>query len=184
MDDLDWTTIAVSTLTSIGGGVIFLRLFGEFLFSKQIERHKTRLRKSEFLFQKEFEAASTFISLLQQLIPRYRRPDMEWYDVCEDFAENFEQVEKDLGSYIAVHGAALESETLKRLSHAQFRASEGKFKVDHNGNVYVEGIKDAEEVIDALKKVEEELYQTIRLQSGTKTVWSRAYTILKLIRRD
>ena len=62
--------------------------------NRWLESYKTKLRKSEFLFQKEFEAASEFLSLRRRLIPRYRFREMEWADACEDFALDFGKVEK------------------------------------------------------------------------------------------
>ena len=105
----DLTAIATMVVVSLGGGgAIVLGLgnwIGRILANKYVEKlkqeiqqevesHKTRLRKSEFLFQKEFEATSAFISLRLRLLPRYRSPEMEWHDACEDFADCFEQVEK------------------------------------------------------------------------------------------
>jgi glutathione S-transferase len=62
---------------------------------QELETHKTRLRKSEFLFQKEFEAASAlaFMALRRSLILKYRFPEMDWHDACEDFAGDFDKVE-------------------------------------------------------------------------------------------
>src|ERR1700760_2789274 len=74
--------------------------------NRWLERYKTKLRKSEFLFQKEFEAASEFLSLRRRLMPRYRFREMDWGDVCEDFALDFEKVEKALTAYMATHGAS------------------------------------------------------------------------------
>ena len=65
------------------GGIVFalVKWFGEFLANKYVERvthefeqdlesHKIQLRKSEFLFQKQIEVASAFISLHLRLRPR------------------------------------------------------------------------------------------------------------------
>lgn len=177
----DLTAIATMFVLSLGGGgVIVLGLanwIGRILAKKYVERlkqeiqqevesHKTRLRKSEFLFQKEFEATSAFISLRLRLLPRYRFPEMEWHDACEDFAASFEQVEKTLDSYIATHGAALQQQTLERLTSAKTRASWGKVEVA-NGNVSMEAIRYADEAMNALEEVEKEMYRTVWSQSGT-----------------
>ena len=162
------TAIAATVVVSLGGGgAIVLGLanwIGKILANKYVEKlkheiqqelesHKTWLRKSEFLFQKEFEAASSFISLRLRLLPRYRFPDMEWHDACEDFARDFSQVENTLESYIATHGAALQKETLERLASAKTRASWGKFEFT-NDNVSRDAIQYAEEVMNALEEIE------------------------------
>ena len=133
---------------------------------QDLESHKTRLKKSEFLFQKEFEAASAFIPVRLQLLPRYRFPDMEWGEACKDFAQNFERVEKVIETYMATHGAALQQDTLQRLASAKMRASWGKFEVT-NGNISREAIKYAEEIMEALDEIEKELYRAVWSQSGT-----------------
>ena len=112
----DLAAIALIFLVSLGGGgAIVLGLanwIGKILANKNLEKlrheiqeeletHKTRLRKSEFLFQKEFDAASAFISLRLRLLPNYRIPEMDWHDACEDFARDFEDVVKALEGYMA-----------------------------------------------------------------------------------
>ena len=177
----DLTAIAAMFIVSLGGGGAIVlglaNLIGRTLANKyvekikqelqqEIESHKTRLRKSEFLFQKEFDAASTFISLRLRLLPRYKFPDMEWHDACEDFAYRFEDVEKALETYITTHGAALTQETLKRLVSAKTRTSWGKFEVT-NGIVSSTAINYAEEVMEVLEEIEKQLYQAVWSQSGT-----------------
>ena len=128
----DLIAVAATIVVSLGGGGAivywFASLIGKILadkyiekvkqeFQQELESHKARLRKSEFLFQKEFEAASAFISLRLRLMPRYRFAEMIWDDACEEFAHGFGGVEKALEAYIATHGAALQMETLTRIRH-------------------------------------------------------------------
>ena len=177
----DVTAIAATVVLSLGGGgaIVFglANWIGKILANKYVEKlkqeiqqelesHKTRLRKSEFLFQKEFEATSAFISLRLRLLPRYRFPEMEWHDACEDFAHSFEHVEKALETYIATHGAALPQKTIEGLANAKTRASMGKFEVTNN-NVSREAIQYAEDAMNALEEIEKELYQVVWSQSGT-----------------
>lgn len=177
----DLTTIAAMVVLSLGGGgAIILGLanwIGKILANRyveklkqeiqqELERHKTRLRKSEFLFQKEFDATSAFISLRLRLSPRYRFPEMEWHDACEDFAHDFEDIEKALEAYIATHGAALQHETLELLATVKTKASWGKFEVTNN-SVSREAIKYAEEAMESLEDIEKELYNAVWSQSGT-----------------
>jgi hypothetical protein len=68
----------------------------------------TRLKNSEFLFQKELEAVSQFMALRRRIMPSYRFPEMEWDDACEDFAGGFERAEKEIREFISKHGAALD----------------------------------------------------------------------------
>lgn len=186
MTSQDWITIVTTFILSIGGvgGILFalVKWFGEFLANKYIEKvkhefeqdlesHKTQLRKSEFLFQKEFEAASAFISLHLRLRPREIYPEMDWYDACENFATKFNQVEKALDSYIATHGAALKAETLKRLTDIQSWVLLGQHGLRYSDEGIPVATREArqyaENVIQALEEIEKELYQTVRSQSTT-----------------
>lgn len=181
-------TLVASIIVSLGGGgAIVLGLsnwIGRMLADRYVEKlkheiqqdletYKTRLRKSEFLFQKEFEAASGFITLRRSLMPKYRFPEMEWHDACEDFAGDFGKVEKKLEQYLATHGAALNDETLERLSGAIDQVSAGKFKVSCE-DVSLEGIKIAGKVMDELEEVEKQLHAAVRSQSASESDQGRS----------
>lgn len=177
------STIVAAIIVSLGGGgAIILGLsnwIGRILadryvaklkheIQQELETHKTRLRKSEFLFQKEFEAASAFMSLRRVLMPKYRFPEMEWHDACEDFAGDFDKVEKELERYIAVHGAALNDAALDLLSNAKSQVSAGKFET-LCGEVSREGIDIAGKVMEDLEKVERQLHAAVWSQSASKS---------------
>ena len=173
--------IAATFIVSLGGGgaIVFglSNWIGRILadryveklkheIQQEIESYKTKLKKSEFLFQKEFEAASQFISLRRGLLPRYRFRDMEWEDACEDFAVKFALVEKELDRYMATHGAVLKQQPLDRLAGAIAEAASGKFEVSQD-NVSMQGLKIAGKVITELEEVEKELRDAVWSQSST-----------------
>jgi hypothetical protein len=171
---------AVLIVSLGGGGAIVLGLsnwFGRILadryveqlkheIQQEIESYKTKLRKSEFLFQKEFEAASQFLSMRRRLLPRYRFPEMDWDDACEDFASDFEKVEKELEGFMAMHGAALTRKALDRLSNALEHTASGKFEVSGD-SVSAKGVVIAGKVMDELQAVEKELHEAVWSQSST-----------------
>jgi hypothetical protein len=175
-----WATAGAVIVSLGGGGVIVLgfssyigKLLGDRYVEKvkhelqqEIESHKTRLKKSEFLFQKEFEAASEFVALRRRFFPKYRFRDMDWGDACEDFAYDFEKVEAALDAYIAEHGAALSKKVLDQISDALSEAGAGKFEVRRD-EVSSAGVKAAGKVLEALEKIEHELRETVWAQSGT-----------------
>ena len=176
-------TIVASFIISLGGGgAIVLGLskwIGQMFADRYLERakheiqqevesYKTKLKKSEFLFQKEFEAASQFISLHHSLLPRYLYPDMDWGDACIDFARNFSEVEKKLEQYKATHGAVLQEDALDHLTKAIRKASANKFEeVSSLSPHIIQLIQLAEETMDELEKVEKELRKAIWSQSST-----------------
>jgi hypothetical protein len=172
--------LAAAFVVSLGGGgaivlglsnwigKIFADRYAERMkheLQQEIEGYKTRLRKSEFLFQKEFDAASQFIALRQSLVPRYRFRDMDWGDACEDFASDFTKVENALKQYTATHGAALKQIVLDRLSSATEKVARGKFEVSKDG-VSTEGMELAEKVMEELEEVEKELCAAVWSQSS------------------
>ena len=181
---MNWSelvTIAATFIISLGGGgAIVLGLsnwIGKILagryveklkheIQQEIESYRTKLRKSEFLFQREFEAASQFIALRRSLMPRYRFPEMEWYDACEDFANKLAKVETDLERYMATHGAALEQKTLDRLSSAIEQVASGRFEVSKDG-VSEQGIDIAGRIMEELEEVEKALRAAVWSQSST-----------------
>jgi len=175
------TSIAATIVVSLGGGgAIVLGLsqwIGRILadryveklkheIQQEVESFKTKLRKSEFLFQKEFEAASEFMALRRRLMPKYRFQDMDWHDACEDFAHDFAKVEKELERYVAAHGAALNRGAIEGLTLAIDKASSGRFQVLQE-NVTREGIAMAEEVMNKLEETEKELREAVWSQSST-----------------
>jgi hypothetical protein len=132
---------------------------------QELESYKTKLKKSEFLFEKEFVAASEFIALHRRFYPRYRFRETEWDDACEDFAHQFRDVEKALEAYLADHGAALSKNILDQISDAIGQVGAGKFEVSAD-NVSFEGVKTASKVLELLEEVEHELREVVRTQSS------------------
>ena len=181
---MDWnelTSIAATVILSLGGGAAIILGFSNWIgkilgalyvervkneIHQEIESYKTKLKKSEFLFQKEFEAASRFISLRRDLLPEYSFPDMEWDSTRREFALNFAIVEEKLEKYVATHGAALQQRPLDRLSSAIGAAAEWKFEVSREF-VSQEAIEIAGMVIERLEKVENELREAVWSQSST-----------------
>lgn len=179
IDDL--LALAATIIVSLGGGgAIVLGLsnyIGKLLADRYVERlkheiqqeiesYKTKLRKSEFLFQKEFEAASQFVSLRRGLLPSYWFPEMDWHDACEEFARDFAKVEKELERYLATHGAALSQKALDCLSSAIAQAASGQFEASPDG-VSRQGIDVADKVMKELEGVEKELRDAVWVQSST-----------------
>ena len=178
MDLRDLLAMAATVIVSLGGGgVIVLGLsdwIGKILAGRYVERlkheiqqeiesYRTRLKKSEFLFQKEFEATSRFMSLRRDLLPDYRSPEMDWHDACLDFANNVDTVEERLEQYMATYGAALKDPVLERLTHAITQAGWGKFE-NPQDRAYTDT---AAKVMATLQDVEKELHEAVWSQSST-----------------
>ena len=130
---------------------------------QETESYRTKLRKSEFLFEKEFEAASEFIDLRRRLWPRMQHPDEDWREAVYQFGHNLEQVEQEIGQYLSAHGAALKDPVLQIVHDALGQAEYGKFEFDEHGQAG----SIAEGVLDGLKKIETELRRAVWDQSST-----------------
>lgn len=146
----------------------WLALIVKMFTDKRLERLKGELRKSEFLFQKEFEAASQFIALSYRLRPRSPHSEETPVEPYEDFTEDFSRVQKELEQYREAHAAALPRETLDRLDAVIDKAREGTVAVElgqqwsHDGRPSGYALKLAGEVAGELKKIQDELWQAIR----------------------
>ena len=183
---MNWQTIATNVglpLVGVGGvgGVgaaisWFVKSLVKQEFQQQLERHKTKLRNSEFLFQKEFEAASAFISLKLNLMNNIlgrADPDMDNFNFLRNFLYSFQEAEKLLEDYIAIHSAALQKDTLKYLYETISIISETLPKVTKiyqqpgqlDDNVRKRFLNNRNKLVSAIHKIQEELYQSVRSQS-------------------
>ncbi len=199
---MNWSeivTIVASFIVSLGGGgaIVFglSKWIGEILAGRYVERtkgeiqqeverakgeiqqeiesYKTKLQKSQFLFQKEFEAASQFISLYHRLIPSSQHPLDSPDERVKDFAPKLGDVEKELEQYRRIHGAALQQEVLKRLAETIEKAGSGKHTADDSQNEqpgilnYKDRLNLAEQVMEELEAIKNELWKKVWSQSST-----------------
>jgi len=95
--------------------------------TQETESYKIKLKKSEFIFEKEYEATLEFVALKRNFLPTYSHPDMDWYEACDDIAHDFHKIETALGTFLSKHGAVLSSEVKDLLSHSIGVAGENKF---------------------------------------------------------
>lgn len=139
------------------------RLRNELL--RSAESYKVQLKKSEFLFQKEFEAASAFTALFQSLHPGFNHPHMDWNDACDEIAHDFGKIEIRLGDFLAKFGSVLTDEERKILTAAMSDAGFGKFDVS-DGEVAPEANKQAGELYENLQTLQAKLVDRVRDQSS------------------
>lgn len=85
-------------------------------FLKETESYKIKVKKSELLFEKQFEAASEFVAFFRSLSPAYSFPNMDWEDVCNHFVLISENIERDLTKYLSRHGAVLGGDVVDKIS--------------------------------------------------------------------
>lgn len=132
----------------------------------ETESYKVKLKKSEFLFEKEFEAASEFVSLRRSFLPTYSNPGMDWHDACDEIAHRFDKIESELGKYLSKHGAILSEEVKDLISFSEGAASENKFDI-MDVVVPESANKAADEMFKKLNEAEKLLIAQVRTQSST-----------------
>lgn len=132
---------------------------------KETESYRLKLKKSEFLFQKEFEAASSFVALFQEIHPGVSDPLMDLHDACDDLALNFSSIEKKLNSFLAKFGAVLLDEERALLLNAISISGYGKFDVDSIEVSSATNAK-AEKLLNHLVDLESQLIDRVRGQSS------------------
>ena len=135
-------------------------------FTQEIESYKVKLKKSEFIFQKEYEATSELIFFISNLLPTYRHPDMDWQDACDDMACKFDSIETDLKSYLSRHGAVLNEEVRLLVYSCVGTAGENKFEIGKNRSVSTTANQAADDLYEKLKKAEKILLKQIHSQSS------------------
>ncbi|UCZ56232.1 hypothetical protein LGV61_10945 [Desulfurispirillum indicum] len=132
----------------------------------EIESYRVRLKKSEFIFQKEFEAASELVSLIRTYLPSYDAPWMDWHDVCDHIASQLDRIESDIDTYISKHGAITREDVLKHLLEASSKAGTSKFEVT-GPEPPASANRAAEEILNALRAAEKILVDKVHDQSST-----------------
>jgi hypothetical protein len=181
--------LVAAILVSLGGGAVIVLSFSNWLgkiwasklmekdkaeHAKELERlrnsfiqdtesYKIKLKKSEFLFEKEFAAASEFVAFVERILPRRHYPEMEWSDACDWIAMDFEKIEQRLDDYLASHGAVLSKEVIDHIGKCRNTADEGKFDV-RGGEVGSDANKAANELYDELQKAKEMLLSQVHTQ--------------------
>lgn len=174
--------IVAAILGSLGGGVLIVGAFAKWLgdlwakrliqdeknkLDQELENYKVRLKKSEFLFQKEFEAASEYVALIRRLMPPFRHPNMDWYDACDDIALEFDKIESTLESYFSKHGAILDEQAKNKISECIGICAEGKFDVGEPHEVPRESNEAADRLYKLLIESEQLMLGKVHEQAAT-----------------
>jgi hypothetical protein len=163
--------ISAVILGSLGGGALIIGAFAKWLgelwakrliqhekkkLDEEIESHKIKLKKSEFIFQREYEAASELVALIRGLLPTYSHPQMDWHEACDEIAQNFHRIELILHAYLSKHGAILSEEVLDIIGTCISIAGENKFEImspdvskvaNEAANSFYEKLKEAEKIV-------------------------------------
>lgn len=193
MNIKDLFTISSAIIASLGGGALLVIALSNWLgklwanrfmnterakheedleqlrsqLLKEIEGYKIALKNSEFIFQKQYEAASELVALQSHIAPKYTFPEMDWHDACEYIATGFKSTEKLIDAYLAKHGAVLSVEVKDLLLRSVGLCSTGKFQVK-DGNVSPAAVKNADLMYQTLKKALDSMLKVLMEQTAQK----------------
>jgi plasmid stability protein len=132
---------------------------------RSVESYKLQLRKSEFLFAREYDAEKELVRIVTITLPLPSRPGMEIDDAYEDMLDRMDETEKLLLAFRTNHGSALDDEERQLLHEAISLANEGRF-FEAYGADPKQGRDIAESLWLALKKLESHLLRRFRDQVG------------------
>ena len=132
---------------------------------RDTESHKIRLRKSELIFEKEFEAASALVALIQSYMPTFQQPGMDSSEAFIEIAPNLDKIEKDLGAFLAKYGAVLPDSVKNGISGSIGIAGEGKFEVEEP-DIPPNAVQVVEQLFERLWEVQNEMLDHVRSQTS------------------
>jgi hypothetical protein len=191
MTPRDIFSLAAAFIASLGGGAFLVFAFSSWLgkvwanrilegdkakyanaledlktrYLQDTEKYKTSLKKSEFIFEKEYQAASEFVALLWSIHPTSEHQDMDWDEACDQIAFSFDKHETTLRRFLAKHGAVLSKETRNLLGRCISLAADGKFRVGPEIDADTNVLNMADCFYTKLCEVEQALLNIVRDQS-------------------
>lgn len=136
-------------------------------FLKETESYKIKLKKSEFLFEKQFEAASELVALHRSFLPDISFPHMDWEDVLDHYVFSSEEIEKKLKNYLSCHGAVLGEEVEEKISECLSIAGWNKFEINKELEVSSKGKDEAEKIYEILNEAKKLMLVKVNTQIST-----------------
>lgn len=130
------------------------------------ESYKLKLKKSEFLFEKEYEAVSEFVSLRRSFLPTFSNPKMDLKEAYKKMALNSANIENELGCYISKHGAILSEVVKDLICEAEGVAGRNKFEIE-SSHITINVVEATEKMFEKLTEAEIRLISEMRSQSST-----------------
>ena len=192
MNIKDIISIGASVIASIGGSSLLIYAFSNWLgkiwasrmmekekasysqeleklrssLTRDVEQYRVQLKKSEFWFQKQYEAASSLSKIRIQFTPAITHPEMDILEAREWVAKLFPSMETSLDEYFSRHAAVLTEGMKKDLWEASNLASHNKFGVSAN-KVSDEAAEAAGKAYDLIMKAEAEVIEMLKAQVTT-----------------
>ena len=137
-------------------------------YTTDLEKLKIQLKKSEFIFEKEFIATSKLVEYHEEIIPLSQHPDMHMDDVFESIALQAGDVEIWVKQFVSAHGAVLPDKVAKNLMMAARYAGEIKFNSGTPPHeLPIESVEGAEEIYNRIRSARDAMRERVWQQSST-----------------
>lgn len=189
----DVLAISGTILASIGGGTAIVFSFSSWLgkvwanrlmeneknehsrqleslkntFLKETESYKIKLKKSELIFEKQFEAASALVALHRSFIPQINSVHMDWEDVVDHYAFSSQKIEEELEKYLSLHGAVLGEEVEEKISECIGVAGWNKFEISKEYEVTSKGKEEGAKINNLLNEAKKLMIEKVTSQTST-----------------
>jgi len=136
-------------------------------FLRETESYKIKLKKSELIFEKQFEAASELVALHRSFMPQINFPHMDWEDVVDHYAFSSQKIEKELEKYLSRHGAVLGEAVEEKISECIGVAGWNKFEINKEYEVTSKGKDEGEKIYKLLNEAKKLMIQEVMTQTST-----------------
>lgn len=135
-------------------------------FLKETESYKVKLKKSELIFEKQFEAASELVAMHRGFIPGINFSHMDWEDVLDHYALSSKKIEEELEKFLSRHGAVLGEKVEGIISECIGIAGWNKFEIDKEYQVTSKGKDEAEKIYILLNKAKMLMIEKVTSQAS------------------
>jgi uncharacterized protein with NRDE domain len=118
--------------------------------SKDVERHKSKLKINEKFFNNQLEASFKLYKIMKDMVPERTHQDMDWYEACDQIAHDFEKIKNQLSEFLEKHYTTLPPEIYEKLQETEYLCSNGKLEVS------------SPEITSSVNKIADEVFQNIK----------------------
>ncbi|EJG0989886.1 hypothetical protein C4G66_RS23670 [Vibrio parahaemolyticus] len=136
--------------------------------TKHSESYKVKLKKSEFIFEKQYVAASEFVALLMRIKPKpmhFLEEDEEWWNDYDMVEKRSLEMEKELSNFVKLNGAILDDNSKRQIDNCIRKAIELRYSKSYLNDTF--SGSDLRSLYSVLEELENHLICTFFEQSST-----------------
>lgn len=126
------------------------------------DKLRLSLKKQELIFSKDLEAATAFLTIVDDIYPKYSNPDQEWDDACSEAADKFEANGERLEKFLLSHGPIIPKHLRIRIETCKGLAMSHKFDSSNEGEYKRSTLEAAGEFLESLIRIKDDLLDETR----------------------